>query len=177
MCKATAVILQGLATIFSGGSSAAIIGLLHIQDTNTRGIMIIVCAVSEFIMHIFKLLFSMDCGDKSLAKWNLQEGLIKTSTNTKSKAVILGLVDCAFDLIAAIAILNGIEFSAYTAASLLITLGTFIGLSEEITELILELVLWCFEMNASSNDSSNLEGDRPQNPRGMFVLFHYFDWT
>ena len=79
------------------------------------------------------------------------------SVNTKQKAAIIGLVDCTFDIISALALLYGVDFQSTDITSYLITLGTLIGFSEEIIELILEIILMVIDYISNRNDNKKLQ--------------------
>lgn len=66
---------------------------------------------------------------------------------TALKGIFLCLVDSTFDIIAALAILNGLAYDENPNLSVFVIVGTFVGAIEEFIELILEITFclcqWC----------------------------------
>ena len=143
MCCSTnccSIIAQALAAICSMVSTITIINFFRIDDVETRTYIIIIFAIFEFVVQCFKLALPVKHGKDNYLS-TAAAMCMTTTTNTKSKAVIIGLVDATFDVIAAIAILNGVDYVDFDATSILITVGTFIGFGEEVTELMIEIFI------------------------------------
>ena len=166
MCNTScySILTQFAATVCSAVSSMAIINVFGIEDDKTRFRLIMAFAVTEFIIQMLKCFCSASNSGVNFegedfeyvssicpsGKVNSFMDSTKTymrvpQYNTKIKATLLGLIDFVFDAIAAVAILNGIDFVTFDSTSLLVALGTLIGLGEEIIELCLEIITFSLE--------------------------------
>eukprot|EP01083_Nonionella_stella_P008999 26083_1 len=129
------IIIQITITIMSFIASLSIIdGFRAIidLDTNSRGYIAIIASSLDLVLVFIKLCYRM-------AK-SKNPGVMITSF----KSVFVGLVDTAFDIFAAIALINSSLFvgtsSSNDAMNLFIIIGTFFGTTGEVIELIIEIL-------------------------------------
>ena len=154
------IILQLIATICSGISSLGIVNPFNIQNIKIRVYIITISAGLQLLVQLIKLHIAnrrhsdpndpRDCIHK-MALWQIP------SVNTKQKALIIGVIDCAFDVISALSLLYGVDFQNADITSYLITLGTLIGFSEEMMELILEIILIFIDYISDRDDNKKLQ--------------------
>eukprot|EP01084_Bolivina_argentea_P197121 337850_1 len=168
MCNWTSllgILLQALAAIASAISTGAIINSvqlgylgINIKNEQQRAIVIIIAASTELFLQLCKISFvtrkafrtvGYDCNCNCI--YNIPLFLRSPSFNTKFKAFLVGLVDCSFDIIAAMSLMYDVNFTNVDLMQHLIIFGTFIGLGEETLELIIETVLGFAECVNVSN--------------------------
>eukprot|EP01084_Bolivina_argentea_P051568 94873_1 len=132
------IIIQLFATVFSAISTITIINLWNADDHQARGIVTIVFGALEFLMHIVKIVYVIYISEKEIST---------VSKLSKIKAIVIGFVDAVFDIIAAAAIIDGVnDFIEFNLTEqLFVAIGTLTGLSEEIVETFLELCFWAAE--------------------------------
>lgn len=136
------IILQLIAVICSGISSAGIVNLFQIKSITTRVYIIIISAGIQLLVQLIKLkMETRKYPGTNDGSWCCELLWRIPTVNTKQKAVIIGIIGCTFDVMSAMSILYGVDFETADITSYLITLGTLIGFSEEIVELILEIIL------------------------------------
>ena len=140
------VIVQFIIVTLSFASSMSIVDAadylgLELNEEN-RVIVIIFASVASLVLICIKACIRfIDFKWKSALVWNPIQLDDQKKAVVASKQVFLGLTDTTFDIIAAIAILYDVDYSYQQSVMLLI--GTFIGLSEEITELGIDLIITC----------------------------------
>eukprot|EP01084_Bolivina_argentea_P261844 442654_1 len=137
------ICMQGTAALFSAISAMALTGTIS-GDIETRGAI----SLSFTSLMFTSLLVKATIGCHwihAAAKGNAESDQDYKSM-IKIKAVILGMVDCAFDIIAAVAFINGFDlaFEDIDKSTLLLAIGTWSGVSEEVLSFILELLYYIF---------------------------------
>eukprot|EP01084_Bolivina_argentea_P306296 529280_1 len=135
------IVLQAISALFSMISSLVIVNIFNSIDDKSRAAAIIIFAILNCFTHIIKLCYtySVDGYGADFGGDGSENNL--TMSKTAAKTASIGFVDCVFDIVTGIALINGIDFAAFDSTSALVAVGTFIGFSEELVELLLDLLI------------------------------------